>query len=194
MKHGKGVIRSLARQSTADRKLHPAERRSGRATEPTLCERCGAVLVRRAWRRDTGLKPSHAVLAQASWTVCPACTQVANEEYLGRVTLDGDPVRSDATALRRRIANVAARAEHTQVERRVVSIDRAGDGKLVVLTTSQKLAHRIVHELKKAFGGRATYRWSDDGSLEARLAFGATKKRVEKTKKRVEKKKVRKRA
>lgn len=173
MKQGKGVIRSLAHQSTADRKLHPAERRAGRAAEPTLCERCGAVLVRRAWRRATDLKPSHAVLAAASWSVCPACTQVANEEYLGRVTLDGDAVRSSAAALRRRIANVAARAEHTQVERRVVSIERTPDGKLVVLTTSQKLAHRIVHELKKAFGGRATYRWSDDGLLEARLFFGS---------------------
>lgn len=37
-----------------------------------------------------------------------------------------------------------------------------------VLTTSQKLAHRIVHELKKAFRGQAGYAWSDrDGSLLA---------------------------
>lgn len=172
MKQGKGVIRSLAHQSTSDRKLHPAERRTGRVGEPTLCERCGAVLVRRTWRRGTELKPSHTVLAAASWTTCPACVQVANEEYMGRVNIDGDIVRSDAAALRRRIANVAARAEHTQVERRVVSVERTADGKLVVLTTSQKLAHRIVHELKKAFGGRATYRWSDDGSLEARLSCG----------------------
>ena len=39
---------------------------------------------------------------------------------------------------------------------------------LEVLTTSQKLAHRIVHELRKAFRGRAYYIWSaDDGSLLA---------------------------
>ncbi|MBY0277201.1 hypothetical protein K2Z84_17845 [Candidatus Binatia bacterium] len=175
-KGGKGVIRSLAHQSTSDRKLHPAERRGGRVSEPTLCERCGAVLVRRSWRRGGDLKPSHTMLAGAAWTTCPACVQVENEEYLGRVTLDGDLVASSAAALRRRIANVAARAEHTQVERRVVSVDRTADGKLVVLTTSQKLAHRIVHELKKAFGGRATYRWSDDGSLEARLGFGVADK------------------
>src|SRR5512147_753941 len=109
MKEGKAVIRKLDRRSTADRKLHPAERRTGRASEPTLCERCGAVLMRRSWRRGTELKPSHAVLAAATWVTCPACTQVANEEYMGRVTLDGDLVRSDAAALRRRIANVAAR-------------------------------------------------------------------------------------
>jgi prepilin-type processing-associated H-X9-DG protein len=32
---------------------------------------------------------------------------------------------------------------------------------LEVLTTSQKLAHRIAHELAKAFGGRANYQWAD---------------------------------
>jgi hypothetical protein len=38
-----------------------------------------------------------------------------------------------------------------------------------VLTTSQKLAHRIVRELNKAFHGHAKYSWSDnDGSLYAR--------------------------
>jgi len=37
-----------------------------------------------------------------------------------------------------------------------------------VITTSQKLAHRIVATLKKTFGGRASYAWSDrDGSLFA---------------------------
>jgi len=32
---------------------------------------------------------------------------------------------------------------------------------LEILTTSQKLAHRIAHELAKAFGGRAKYQWAD---------------------------------
>ena len=37
-----------------------------------------------------------------------------------------------------------------------------------MLTTSQKLAHRIARELQKAFGGRARYSWSEqNGSLTA---------------------------
>jgi hypothetical protein len=36
-----------------------------------------------------------------------------------------------------------------------------------VITTSQTLAHRIVHELKKRFRGRASCAWSDDGTLFA---------------------------
>jgi len=68
--------------------------------------------------------------------------------------------------VRRRIGNVAARAAFTQPERRVSSLERQGD-ELEVITTSQKLAHRIAHELKKAFGGRVSYAWSDDGTLFA---------------------------
>jgi hypothetical protein len=39
-----------------------------------------------------------------------------------------------------------------------------------VLTTSQKLAHRIVREVEKLFGGKPRFAWSDkDGSLFATL-------------------------
>ena len=58
----------------------------------------------------------------------------------------------DEDAVRRRIANVAARARATQPQRRVVDIARR-NGALEVLTSSQKLAHRVARELEKAFGG-----------------------------------------
>jgi hypothetical protein len=45
-----------------------------------------------------------------------------------------------------------------------------------VLTTSQKLAHRLAHELKKALGGRVAYNWSDDGTLFATWDFDEKKK------------------
>jgi NMD protein affecting ribosome stability and mRNA decay len=71
------------------------------------------------------------------------------------------------SAIERRIANVAERAGFTQPQRAIVSVERTASG-LDVRTTSQKLAHRIVHELKKAFGGRARYVWDGgDGSLLA---------------------------
>jgi hypothetical protein len=75
-------------------------------------------------------------------------------------------VVAEEAVIRRRIQNVAARAGFTQPERQIVSVERRGDV-LEVLTTSQKLAHRIVHELKKAFGGRTSHVWSDDRTLFA---------------------------
>jgi NMD protein affecting ribosome stability and mRNA decay len=162
-KKTKGLIRSHSRVGTTTGKTRPVERR-GRPQEPSACERCGAVFRRRVWRR--GEATSHAVLARARWTVCPACNQRGAETYMGRVRAVGEAVRAHEDVIRRRVENVGARAAAAQPERRIVST--AWDGAaLEVLTTSQKLAHRIVHELKKLLGGKATYAWSDDGSLFA---------------------------
>jgi NMD protein affecting ribosome stability and mRNA decay len=171
MKGGKGLVRSLVRRGTADGRLQPEEARRGRRAEPVVCERCGAMLHRRRWQRVTTVKPTHELLARARWETCPACEQQEAQEYQGRVLIAGEVLRGGQGPIRRRIHNVAERAEFTQVEHRVVSIEES-DGALEVLTTSQKLAHRIVHELKKTFGGRATYRWLDDGCLEARWRAG----------------------
>jgi NMD protein affecting ribosome stability and mRNA decay len=127
--------------------------------ESTLCVHCGAVYRRKTWRRSTR-RAAPALLGQAPRGCCPACRQIEDGRYFGRVLLQGPIVSGDPEAIRRRVANVAARARFTQPERRVVSVRPQGDG-LEVLTTSEKLAHRIVREMEKAFGGRASYTWSN---------------------------------
>jgi hypothetical protein len=83
-----------------------------------------------------------------------------------RLRLRGAAASADQR-IRRRIANVAAGAGLTRPEREVISVCVEGED-LEVMTTAEELAHRIVHELQKAFGGRAAYAWSDcDGSLRA---------------------------
>jgi len=163
MDKGKGRIRSLNRRGVRSEKVRPVEARAGRPEEGAICERCGALFSRRTWRRDHAV--TDAMLARATWVVCPACQQTGREEYFGRVLIPGAAVADDDD-IRRRIQNVAARAAFTQPERQVVSVERHGEV-LEVLTTSQKLAHRIAHELKKAFGGRTSYAWSDDRTLLA---------------------------
>ena len=129
---------------------------------PAACERCGAIFARRVWRR--GSTATHERLAGARWTVCPACKQIGAQSGFGRIRIRGEAARTQEALIRRRIATVAERAAASQPERRIVSCGWDGD-ELEVLTTSQKLAHRVVHELKKVLGGKPTYRWSDDRSL-----------------------------
>jgi len=161
----KGLVRSLSRQfARTGQAARPVEAGPGRLPEPSACDRCGAVFSRRAWRRDR--KVDAPLLARVHWTTCPACRQVSREVGFGRILVRGAYAAVNEAPIRRRIANVAARAAFTQPERRIASIERRGDV-LEILTTSQKLAHRIVHELKKVFRGRATYAWSDDGTLLA---------------------------
>ncbi|HLK10788.1 MAG TPA: hypothetical protein VKW76_05370 [Candidatus Binatia bacterium] len=164
---GKGLIRSLSRGFARTKKRRPVEVASGRLAEPSVCERCGAVFSRRLWRRNR--RVTGALLARATWVRCPACVQTAESAGFGRVVIRGAYALANEAAIRRRIANVAARAAATQPERRISSIDRHDD-LIEVITTSQKLAHRIVRELVKLFRGRASYAWSDDGTLFATWA------------------------
>ena len=161
---GKGLIRALSRRGTRSDKSPPVAAKSA-FHQPTVCERCGAVFSHKTWRQ--GRPITQTVLARAAWTTCPACTQASEIEYFGRVIIRGAFAGAHEEEIRRRLHNVAAQAASTQPQRRLISISRDNET-LEVLTTSQKLAHRMVHELKKAFGGRASYAWSDrDGSLFA---------------------------
>lgn len=159
----KGLIRATNRSDAASGKTARAERATGRLVEPAVCERCGAIFSGRIWRRRN---VTTALLDRAVWTQCPACKQTRGGEYWGRVIVRGAFAAANEAAIRERIQNVAERAEYTQPERRLVSTESEGNV-LEVLTTSQKLAHRIVRELKKAFRGKGSYKWSDDGSLFA---------------------------
>jgi len=163
MTKGKALIRSMNRSGSRTGKTVGAARHK-QYREPTVCERCGAVYSRRTWRRGRAI--SHERMAEAAWDTCPACQQTRAGEYYGRVLIRGAFARANEPLIRRRIENLAQRAAHTQPQRRVVSVDSNREG-LEVLTTSQKLAHRIVHELKKTFRGQARYQWADDGSLFA---------------------------
>ena len=161
----KGLIRSGNRRGVRSDMSPAVARKTPAPRDPAVCRRCGSVFTRRTWRTDRPL--THQLLGRASWVICPACRGTARLEGYGRVVIRGAYAAAHEDAIRQRIQNVAARARFTQPQRRVVSTERSGPV-LEVLTTSQKLAHRIVHELRKVFRGRAHYTWSaDDGSLLA---------------------------
>jgi NMD protein affecting ribosome stability and mRNA decay len=161
----RGRLRGLVHRGTRTDKSPPVSAEHA-YTDPTVCDRCGAVYARKTWRRS-GTREAVSFMPNAERATCPACRQVEEGRAYGRVVVHGQWLREHEDEVRRRLANVAARARHTQPERRLVKVVRRGDG-LVVTTTSQKLAHRVVHELQKAFGGSASYSWSDrDGSLLA---------------------------
>lgn len=124
---------------------------------PLRCERCNAIYENKTWRTR---RASTAVPVGVTWTLCPACSQQTQGEYFGRVSIPGRLPEDMELAVRRRIWNVERRARHTQPQRRLVSMERTRSS-LEILTTSQKLAHRVARELEKAFGGRARYEWTD---------------------------------
>jgi NMD protein affecting ribosome stability and mRNA decay len=169
-KQSRGLIRSLNRQGVRDDTAPRVTRKTPPIHEPTVCAGCGAVFLRKTWRHDHTLSDKE--IERCRWGFCPACEQVSRQEGQGRLVIRGMATRREEE-VRRRIENVAKRASRTQPERRIVSIEQANGGDAMeILTTSQKLTHRLAHEVKKLLKGRVSYSWSDDGTLFATWAPG----------------------
>lgn len=163
---GKGLVRALVRAGSKSDHSPAAARKGPAVRDQTVCGGCDAVFARKTWRRSAR-RLQAAARHGAVRGVCPACRQAANGRGFGRVVLEGAYVAGHAQELVRRIRNVAARAAFTQPERRLVEVVTRGST-VEVLTTSQKLAHRLARELAKAFRGTVSYHWSDsDGRLLA---------------------------
>lgn len=161
----KGLVRALVRRGSVDDRSPAAARETSRLRGTTMCERCGSIYRAKRWLRPTPEERQWPV--GLAWTVCPACRQAREGEYHGLVLIHGGEGGPDEETLRRRMENVAARAQWTQPQRRILGIEHRGDD-LEVYTTSQKLAHRITRSLRSAFGGSVSYGWSDrDGELRA---------------------------
>jgi NMD protein affecting ribosome stability and mRNA decay len=171
-KQSRGLIRSLNRSAVRDDKSPRVVGKTPPIHEPTVCARCGAVFARKTWRHNHALSDEQ--IERGQWGFCPACLQVSKQEGQGRLIIRGVEAIRNEEIIKRRVGNVAARAAKTQPERQIVSIDPRDDG-FEVLTTSQKLTHRLAHELKKTLGGRVAYAWSDDGSLLATWDYSKPK-------------------
>jgi hypothetical protein len=162
----KRLVRALVRRGTRTDHRPAAVGKDRPVRDRTVCRACGAVYVRKTWR-SSPRRFAQATRDGARQGSCPACRIGRHGRAFGVVRLEGPDLAAVEVELRRRIAHVAERATFTQPERRVLDIVARGDA-LEVLTTSQELAHRIAHELAKAFRGSVTYRWSDaDGRLLA---------------------------
>jgi len=157
---GKGLVRALVRAGSKSDHGPAVAHKGSDVHDQTVCAGCGAVFARKTWRRSAR-RLRTAAEGGAVRGVCPACRQTANGQAFGRVVLEGSYVAGHADELIRRIRNVAARAEFTQPERRLIEVVPRGST-LEVLTTSQKLAHRLAREIAKAFRGSVSYHWSDD--------------------------------
>lgn len=163
---GKDLVRALARAGSVSDHSPAVARKGPTIPDQTVCGGCGSVFARKTWRRSARRLQVAAARGGVRGT-CPACRHAAAGRAFGRVVLEGSYLRAHADELIRRIRNVAARAEFTQPERRLVDVVTRGST-LEVSTTSQKLAHRLARELAKAFHGTVSYHWSDrDGRLLA---------------------------
>ncbi|MEZ5320215.1 MAG: BCAM0308 family protein [Vicinamibacterales bacterium] len=139
--------------------------RPGRAgAEPAVCERCGALRLRRRWipasdDRATVLAPS------ARRVVCPACRQIASGLPNGHLRLGGAWLAGHRDEVERLIHNEAERASADNPMARLMSWSEPEPGVLEVTTTTVHLVERLGHAVQRAFGGTVDYGFSHANQL-----------------------------
>jgi NMD protein affecting ribosome stability and mRNA decay len=151
-----------ASRKNIDRTTDPYRPRKA-PLEAGICPECHSISRKKRWYMDeaeyVSLANSGAVLRR-----CPACRKIADGFPSGVLTLRGSFLRTHRDEILSIVRNEERRARGTNPLERIMKI-REGDGTVEILTTKEKLAQRIGREIRKAFRGTASYKWSEDASL-----------------------------
>ena len=140
--------------------------------EPAVCVVCGAVYVNRRWSADDSIvgNKKHKASRPAQMTVCLACKQQRSGEPRGFVFLDGAFAIEHQNEINQLLRNEAERAAEDNPLARILDLKEGGKHQLAVTTTTEHLAQRLGHSLKKAFGGSVVYDFSHENKL-ARVSW-----------------------
>jgi len=128
-----------------------------------ICPGCHAISRKKRWYLDeaeyVSLMRTGAVLRR-----CPACRKIADGFASGVVTLRGKFLQTHRDEILSIVRNEERRARETNPLERIMEI-RDGGESVEILTTDEKLAQRIGREIRKAYHGTASYKWSEDANL-----------------------------
>jgi NMD protein affecting ribosome stability and mRNA decay len=132
--------------------------------EPRLCDRCGAVYVRRRWRTaelaGTALDGRDPIV-----TRCPACRQIASGPHQGTLVVRGAFLDAHRDEIEHLLRNEADRAAADNPLARIMAWETPADDGLRLRTTTEHLAQRLGHALHKAYGGDVQYRFSHENKV-----------------------------
>jgi NMD protein affecting ribosome stability and mRNA decay len=130
--------------------------------EIAVCKDCHAIFQRRHWFFNENLYRTLMSKRGARETTCPACQKIRDGYFEGEVTLMPSTFLSEhKEEIMNLIRNEEERAKGMNPLERIIAV-KEENGKVVVLTTDEKLSQRIGRELKKAYQGKTVYRWSED--------------------------------
>jgi NMD protein affecting ribosome stability and mRNA decay len=151
-----------ASRKNVDRTKDPYIPRKG-PLEVGVCPECHAISRKKRWYVDeaeyVSLARTGAVLRR-----CPACRKIADGFPSGVVTLRGKFLQTHRDEILAIVRNEERRARGTNPLERIMDI-RDGGESVEILTTDEKLSQRIGREIRKAYHGTASYKWSEDANL-----------------------------
>ncbi|MCX5891293.1 MAG: BCAM0308 family protein [Deltaproteobacteria bacterium] len=132
--------------------------------EAAVCQECHAIYQEKRWFFDAKLFDKLAGAGKVRQVVCPTCRKIKDHYVEGYLTLSGEFLVEHKNELVILLENEAAKVGKRNVGDRIIQMAPEGE-KLVVETTTDKLAQHLGRAIYKAYKGELTFNWGERDKL-----------------------------
>lgn len=129
--------------------------------EAAFCTSCRALYQNKRWFFDEKLADKLAGTAKVKEVICPTCRKIRDHYPEGVLTLSGAFFAERREEILTLVKNEAAKVGARSVADRIITMTPQGDDKLVIETTTEKLAQHLGRAVYRAYKGDLDFRWSE---------------------------------
>jgi NMD protein affecting ribosome stability and mRNA decay len=133
---------------------------AGGLAEMAVCTTCKAIYQNKRWFYDEDLYRQNYQKDTTNRVTCPGCQKVQDHYYEGVLTLEGDFLAGHREEIITLLNKEAERVSQKSPLDRVVQMVSEAPNRLVVETTTEKLAQRLGKAVYRAYKGDLDFRWS----------------------------------
>jgi NMD protein affecting ribosome stability and mRNA decay len=129
--------------------------------EGSLCTECQAIYQNKRWFFDEKLAKKLAGSDKVKEITCPTCRKIKDHYPEGILTLSGEFLKERKDEILTLLQNEAGRVAGRSVADRIVTMTEEAPDRLVVETTTEKLAQHLGRAVYRAYKGELDFRWSE---------------------------------
>jgi NMD protein affecting ribosome stability and mRNA decay len=129
--------------------------------EASLCTTCRAVYQNKRWSFDEKLADKFAGSGKVKEVTCPTCRKIKDNYPEGILTLSGEFLKDHKDEIVTLLKNEAERVGKRSVDDRIMNMTEEGKDRLVVETTTEKLAQHLGRAVYRAYKGELNFSWAE---------------------------------
>jgi|UniRef100_A0A7V6A4J8 NMD protein affecting ribosome stability and mRNA decay len=129
--------------------------------EAAICTTCKALYQNKRWFFDEKLAKKLMGTEKVREVTCPTCRKIKDHYYEGVLTLKGEFFQDHQEEILTLIKNEAAKVAGRSVQDRIIAITPEDKDKMVIETTTEKLAQALGKAVYRAYKGNLDIRWSE---------------------------------
>ncbi len=129
--------------------------------EASLCTTCKAIYQNKRWFFDEKLAGKLAGTDKVKEVTCPTCRKIKDHYPEGILTLSGEFLKEHQDEITARLKKEAARVSGRSVADRIIAMKEEAPDRLVVETTTEKMAQHLGRAVYKAYKGELHFQWGE---------------------------------